>query len=137
MMQTNGLLLDKLEPKYLNRFHTLLVSIDGEEALTDHYRGKGTFRKVIDNLKLIKQNGFSGDLIARMTIMESTDLEGQVKWFLNNPEFSFTSIHWQLNAGSGATTTKDATSRNGPKPVTFQAWRHWRISGWTKWSKGA
>jgi uncharacterized protein len=77
----------------------LLVSIDGEEPLTDHYRGKGTFRKVIDNLKLIKQNGFGGDLIARMTIMEQTDVERQVKWLLNNPEFSFTSIHWQLNAG--------------------------------------
>ena len=57
MMQTNGLLLDKLEPKYINRLHTLLVSIDGEENLTDYYRGKGTFRKVIDNIKLIKQNG--------------------------------------------------------------------------------
>ena len=42
MMQTNGLLLDKLEPKYVNRFHTLLVSIDGDEALTDYYRREGT-----------------------------------------------------------------------------------------------
>lgn len=99
MMQTNGLLLDKLEPKYVNRFHTLLVSIDGEEALTDHYRGKGTFRKVIDNLKLIRSNGFRGELIARMTIMEQTDIEKEVKWLLCNDEFSFTSIHWQLNAG--------------------------------------
>ncbi len=99
MIQTNGLLLDKLEPKYVNCFHTILVSIDGEEALTDHYRGKGTFRKVIDNLKLIKRNGFSGELIARMTIMEQTDIEKQVKWLLNNDEFSFSSIHWQLNAG--------------------------------------
>jgi uncharacterized protein len=99
MIQTNGLLLDKLEPEYVNRFHTLLVSIDGEEALTDYYRGKGTFRKVIANLKLVKQNGFCGELIARMTIMEQTDIEKQVKWLLNNGEFSFSSIHWQLNAG--------------------------------------
>ncbi|MGD6807179.1 MAG: TIGR04084 family radical SAM/SPASM domain-containing protein [Candidatus Bathyarchaeia archaeon] len=99
MMQTNGLLLDKLEPEYVNRFHTLLVSIDGEEAITDYYRGKGTFRKVIDNLKLIKRNGFNGELIARMTVMEQTDIEKQVKWLLNNEEFPFTSIHWQLNAG--------------------------------------
>jgi MoaA/NifB/PqqE/SkfB family radical SAM enzyme len=84
MMQTNGLLLHKLEPRYVNRFHTLLVSIDGEEALTDHYRGAGTYRNVIDNLKLIKQNGFQGELIARMTIMEQTDIEKQVKWLLNN-----------------------------------------------------
>jgi uncharacterized protein len=99
MIQTNGLLLDKLESKYINRFHTILVSIDGEEALTDYYRGKGTFRKVIENLKLIKKNGFSGELIARMTIMEQTDLFKQVRWLLNNDELSFSSIHWQLNAG--------------------------------------
>jgi uncharacterized protein len=99
MIQTNGLLLDKLEPKYVNRFHTILVSIDGQEALTDHYRGKGTFRRVIENLRLIKRNGFSGELIARMTIMEQTDIEKQVKWLLDNDEFSFSSIHWQLNAG--------------------------------------
>jgi uncharacterized protein len=99
MMQTNGLLLDKLESKYVNQFHTMLVSIDGEESLTDYYRGKGTFRKVVDNLKLIHKNGFKGELIARMTIMEQTDIEKQIKWLLNNDEFSFTSIHWQLNAG--------------------------------------
>ncbi len=99
MIQTNGLLLDKIEPKYVNRFHTILVSIDGEETLTDYYRGKGTFQKLIDNLKLVKKNGFEGELIARMTVMEQTDIEKQVKWLLNNEEFSFTSIHWQLNAG--------------------------------------
>ena len=99
MIQTNGLLLDKIEPKYVNRFHTILVSIDGEETLTDYYRGKGTFQKVIDNLKLTKKNGFEGELIARMTVMEQTDIEKQVKWLLNNEKFFFTSIHWQLNAG--------------------------------------
>ncbi len=99
MVQTNGLLLDTLEPKYTNRFHTILVSLDGEEALTDYYRGKGTFRKVIDNLKLIQQNGFGGELIARMTVMEQTDIQKQVQWLLSNDEFSFSSVHWQLNAG--------------------------------------
>jgi putative peptide-modifying radical SAM enzyme len=109
MVQTNGLLLDQLEPKYVNRFHTILVSIDGEEALTDYYRGKGTFRKVIDNLKLIKQNGFKGELIARVTVMEQTDIDKQVRWLLDNNEFSFTSIHWQLNAGFWG---NDFTRRN-------------------------
>jgi putative peptide-modifying radical SAM enzyme len=99
MMQTNGLLLDHLEPKYMNRFHTILVSIDGDEALTDFYRGAGTFRRLIHNLKLIKKNGFPGELIARMTVMESTDIYRQVKWLLQNDEFSFSSVHWQLNAG--------------------------------------
>jgi uncharacterized protein len=99
MIQTNGLLLDKLEPKYVNRFHTMLVSIDGEESITDYYRGKGTFRKTIDNIKLINANGFKGELIARVTVMEQTDIFKQVQWLLNNKEFSFSSVHWQLNAG--------------------------------------
>ncbi|MDR0797965.1 MAG: TIGR04084 family radical SAM/SPASM domain-containing protein [Nitrososphaerota archaeon] len=99
MMQTNGLLLDKLESKYVNRFNTLLVSIDGEETLTDYYRGKGTYSKVIENLKLVKKNGFNGELIARVTVMEQTDIYKQVRFLLENTEFPFTSVHWQLNAG--------------------------------------
>jgi uncharacterized protein len=99
MIQTNGLLLDRLEPKYVNRLHTILVSIDGDEELTDFYRGKGTFKSVINNLALIKHNGFRGELIARMTVDEETDIYKQVTWLLNNDEFSFSSVHWQLNAG--------------------------------------
>jgi len=99
MMQTNGLLLHCLEPEYVNRFHTILVSIDGDEALTDYYREQGTFRKVVDNLKLIRRNGFGGELIARMTVMEQTDIYRQVKWLVSNGEFPFSSVHWQLNAG--------------------------------------
>jgi len=99
MLQTNGVLLDRLESRYVNRFHTLLVSVDGDEGLTDYYRGQGTFRKVFENLKFIKRNGFNGELIARVTVMEQTDIYRQVRWLLENSEFSFTSIHWQLNAG--------------------------------------
>ncbi len=99
MIQTNGLLLDRLGSEYVNRFHTILVSIDGDEALTDYYRSKGTCRKVISNLRLIMQNGFQGELIARMTVMEQTDIHKQVRWLLDNNKFTFSSVHWQLNAG--------------------------------------
>jgi putative peptide-modifying radical SAM enzyme len=99
MIQTNGLLLDRLEKEYVNRFHTILVSVDGDEALTDFYRGEGTFRRVIDNLKIVRGNGFGGELIARMTVMEQTDIYRQVRWLLENEEFCFSSVHWQLNAG--------------------------------------
>jgi putative peptide-modifying radical SAM enzyme len=77
----------------------MLVSVDGDEKLTDFYRGNGTFRKVVDNLKLIRRNGFGGELIARMTVMEQTDIFEQVRWLHENGEFRFSSIHWQLNAG--------------------------------------
>jgi len=99
IIQTNGMLLDYLEPEYVNRLHTILISIDGNEALTDFYRGKGTFGKIINNLKLIRRNGFGGELIARMTVMEQTDVYKQVRWLVDNKEFSFSSVHWQLNAG--------------------------------------
>lgn len=99
MIQTNGLLLNKLESKYLNRFHTILVSIDGDKQLTTYYRGKGTFEKVIDNLIYTRKNKFQGELIARMTVMEKTDIYKQVRWLLENEKFKFSSVHWQLNAG--------------------------------------
>lgn len=113
MIQTNGLLLDKLNPEYVNRFHTILVSLDGDEELTDYYRGLGTFRKVMDNVKLIVQNGFRGELIARMTVMEHTDIYKQVRWLVNNEEFPFSCVHWQLNAGFWA---NDYARRN------FKSW---------------
>lgn len=99
LIQTNGLLLDRLEPEYVNRLYTVLVSVDGDEALTDFYRGAGTFRRVIENLRLIRRNGFGGEIIARMTVMEQTDIYRQVRWLVENSEFPFSSVHWQLNAG--------------------------------------
>lgn len=98
MIQTNGLNLDRLEASYVNRFHTVLVSLDGDEELTDYYRGKGTYRKVVDNLKLIRRNNFRGELVARMTVMEQTDIYKQVRSLIEG-EFPFSSVHWQLNAG--------------------------------------
>lgn len=98
MIQTNGTLLDRLEPDYVNRFHTILVSVDGDEEITDHNRGKGTYRKVIENLRLLRMRGFHGEIIARMTVTEDSEIEKQVKWLLFNEEYSFTSVHWQLDA---------------------------------------
>lgn len=99
LIQTNGLLLDKLEPDYVNRLHTILVSVDGDEDLTDHYRGTGVYRKVMGNLNQVVNNGFKGEIIARMTVIEETDIFKQVTWLLENKEFKFSSIHWQLDAG--------------------------------------
>lgn len=106
IVQTNGVFLNRLEPAYVNRLNAILVSLDGEETLTDYYRGKGVYRKVMDNLRLIKRNGFKGEIIARMTVMEKTDIYKQVLWLLNNSEFPFTSVHWQLNAGFWSTDFK-------------------------------
>jgi putative peptide-modifying radical SAM enzyme len=98
MLQTNALLLYRLAPGIVNRFSTILASIDGREALTDANRGIGVYRKVIDNIKMIQANGYSGELIARMTVTERTDILDAVRYLADNPDYSFSSIHWQLDA---------------------------------------
>ncbi len=97
-MQTNGKLLDKLPKKYMNQFSKILISIDGDKERTDFNRGKATYEKVIQNIKLIGKNGFKGELVARMTIsQEFPDLYQQVKNILKLNLFD--SIHWQIDAG--------------------------------------
>jgi uncharacterized protein len=96
MMQTNAISLNKLPSEYVNRFHTILTSIDGDEKTTDFYRGKGTYKIVLNNVKLIKDNGFRGELIARMAVMEQTDIYDAVTHLVE--KCGYTSVHWQLDA---------------------------------------
>ncbi|MFA4850473.1 MAG: TIGR04084 family radical SAM/SPASM domain-containing protein [Methanoregula sp.] len=98
MIQTNGMLLDRLEPEIVNRFSTILVSLDGGEALTDSNRGTGVYQKVMENIRRIRKNGYTGELIARMAVTERTNIAEAVHWLSNNPDYSFSSIHWQLDA---------------------------------------
>ena len=108
MIQTNGLLLDSLGAEYVNRFATILVSLDGSEALTNAHRGTGTYRKVMNNVQSILDGGYSGELIARMTVTENTDIVDAVTYLADNPDHPFSSIHWQIDANF----TSDFASRN-------------------------
>ena len=98
MLQTNGILLDRLSPDIVNRFSTILISIDGRETLTDANRGAGTYRTVMKNSRRIRANGYNGELIARMTVTERTDIVDAVHYLAENTDFLFPSIHWQLDA---------------------------------------
>lgn len=98
MMQTNGILLDRLPQKTVNRFSTILVSLDGNRELTDSSRGEGVYDRVMENVKHILAGGYRGELIARMTVTERTDIRDAVRWLAENPDHPFTSIHWQLDA---------------------------------------
>ena len=75
MIQTTGLLMDRLPKDIVNRFTTILVSIDGRKTLTDTNRGEGVYDRVMQNVRTIRANGFTGELIARMTVTEATDIE--------------------------------------------------------------
>ncbi len=74
MMQTNGILLDRLPADIVNRFTTILVSLDGNRDLTDSNRGAGVYDRVMENIRKIRAGGYGGELIARMTVTESTDI---------------------------------------------------------------
>jgi putative peptide-modifying radical SAM enzyme len=98
LVQTNGLLLDRIPPEVVNRLDTLLVSIDGPRETTDRCRGDGTYDRIIANLRKVIAGGYRGEIIARMTVTEETDIARAVRFLADNPDFPFPSIHWQLDA---------------------------------------
>ncbi|WXG44651.1 MAG: TIGR04084 family radical SAM/SPASM domain-containing protein [Promethearchaeati archaeon SRVP18_Atabeyarchaeia-1] len=98
LLQTNATELRNLGREYLKKLGAILVSIDGRRETTDRYRGEGVYDKILHNLQGIRQNGFAGDLIARMTASEHTDIFLDVSHLLElkNPEFNH--VHWQIDA---------------------------------------
>jgi uncharacterized protein len=98
LLHTNGTMLDRVPAGYLRRLHTISVSIDGDRALTDYYRGEGVYGHITSNVRKAREKGFDGEMIARMTVAEETDIYRQVMHLLDNPDFAFDSVHWQLNA---------------------------------------
>ncbi len=95
VLQTNGLFLHRIEPQYLSKFHTILVSIDGTREVTDKERGNGVYEHAMHDVKLIRQRGFRGDLVARMTVTQGTDIYENVRHLLSTGYFDH--VHWQLN----------------------------------------
>ena len=65
-LQTNGTLLDRMPDGVLARLSNMMISIDGGEAVTDGYRGKGVYRKVLDNVAAIRGRT-NASLTARVT----------------------------------------------------------------------
>ena len=63
--QTNGLLLDE-EWAHFFREHSFLVgiSMDGPQALHDHYRGEGTHRKVMSAAKMLAERGVDVNILS-------------------------------------------------------------------------
>ena len=97
LLQTNGLLLKRLPATYLNKFAGILVSIDGRPAVTNFYRGANVFENIIKNVNYIrKEQGYRGDLIARLTVSEKSRIEKDVPYLINLGIFDH--YHWQLDA---------------------------------------
>jgi uncharacterized protein len=98
LLHTNGTMLDRVPAPYLSRLESISVSIDGDRALTNHGRGAGVYDLITANARKVRENGFAGEVIARMTVTEETDIYRQVLHLLDNTDFAFDSVHWQLNA---------------------------------------
>jgi len=96
-MQTNGKLLDKLPTEYLLKLDKMLVSIDGTKERTDFNKGAGTYDLVVKNLKDVRERGFKGEIVARMTVSGFPDVNEQARHLLSLGFFD--SIHWQIDAG--------------------------------------
>jgi putative peptide-modifying radical SAM enzyme len=99
ILQTNGLLLEKLSDETIEKLDTILISIDGVKEVNDVYRRnkrenkkRSTYDVVIENVRNLKGR-FDGDLIARMVVTDKTDIYRDVRHLLNH----FNYVHWQLN----------------------------------------
>lgn len=93
VLQTNGLLIRKLEREYIKKFSTILVSIDGRKSVTEHYKGR-VYDAILKNVRWLSEF-FEGELIARMVASRRTDIYSDVKHLLS---LNFTHVHWQIDA---------------------------------------
>jgi radical SAM protein with 4Fe4S-binding SPASM domain len=77
---TNGTLLNKKILKHLNA-HEIQVSIDGLEKSHDSLRGKGTFKKSIDSVKLSLEKGFDVSISTMVHAKNLNDFDKMEKLF--------------------------------------------------------
>ena len=95
-LQTNGTLLNKLPDHVVANLSNILISIDGGEAITDGFRGRGIYRRIIKNIRAIRSR-LDGTLTARVTwSSEDTTFEE-----LDSLTKEFDYVYFQFVAGEG------------------------------------
>lgn len=96
-LQTNGTLLDDLPDWVLANLANILVSIDGGEATTDGYRGRGIWRQVTRNLAKVRGR-VGGSITARVT-WGSPDTSFDELDDLASAREGIDYLYWQFVAG--------------------------------------
>ncbi|MBS3773092.1 MAG: TIGR04084 family radical SAM/SPASM domain-containing protein, partial [Candidatus Thermoplasmatota archaeon] len=91
--QTNGFYIDRLGDR-VHDFDAILLSVDGRPATTDRYRGEGCHDRVMQARRWLAEQGYEGDVIARMAASRHTDIYEDVTYLLQ----FFPHVHWQLDA---------------------------------------
>lgn len=88
-IQTNGILIGRLSPSELALFDMIMVSIDGYEESNDKFRGRGTYKTIIDNVRKAKE---LTKVYARLTISDAIEYVDYSVISLIN---CFDGIFWQ------------------------------------------
>lgn len=97
-LQTNGTLIDDVPDRMLQRLSNVLVSIDGGEATTDGYRGRGIYRQVFKNLRLVRER-IGGTVTARVTWANAdTSFEELDALLAEDSPFDY--LYWQFVASA-------------------------------------
>jgi uncharacterized protein len=112
-LQTNGTLIDDVPPWMLERLSNVLVSIDGGEAITDGYRGRGIYRQVLKNLRLVHEQ-VGGSITARVTWGNPATTFAELDALLAE-DSPFDYLYWQFVAdemyGDGGVAQRKAVLR--------------------------
>lgn len=100
---TNGLLIEEkvhlLQKLPTDRFH-LQISLDGMESSHDALRGKGTFKKLVTNLDILKREGFSVTLSVAVNRENIEDLS-QIVEFAAARQVRNIHLLWHFVRGKG------------------------------------
>ena len=92
VVNTNGYFIENIK-LVLDKFDSILLSIDGRKHVTDYYRESGCYQKVMQALGFLQDHNFSGEIIARMSVSLRSDIYEEVMHLLN----FFPYVHWQLD----------------------------------------
>ena len=95
VVQTNGIFLDRIEPEHLAKLHSHPGLHRRDAGGHGQGAGKRVYERVVRNAELVRQRGFRGDLVARMTVEQGTDIHENVNHLLRTGLFDH--VHWQLS----------------------------------------
>ncbi|MCX6762887.1 MAG: SPASM domain-containing protein [Candidatus Moranbacteria bacterium] len=88
---TNGLMLDEFPEDIIKKIDAILVSADGDKRTQEAHRGKGTYRKVLQNIDATRKKT-KAFFVGRMTVDEKTDLYKSTIGLLKHTD----AAHWQI-----------------------------------------
>lgn len=95
-LQTNGTLIDNLPESVLGKLSNVLISVDGGEHITDHFRGRGVYKQVVKNLGKVR-GALGGSTTARMTWSSPDTTFAEIDSLLEHFDY----LYWQFMQAEG------------------------------------